>query len=265
MSDSKRTRGRQEASHNVYLDGLQLLAEHSQRHLAQLMPHNGELGRNAEEILKSILEKILPKRFSVGTGVIINARGEVSQQTDIVIYDGFYNSPLLSEFGSCVYPAEMVYATIEVKTVLKKSELDASIDAIMRLRHVGKQRHYLVPDFEETSEGKRKAISRKLVITVPPRNFIFAFKQSGLGPTYQDFCTKLTTILEAKNAHVHGVCVLDKNWFAARKAYRVPAELFGQHGNGLLTFYYYFLKAQENYLMYPMDLEVYLRPPNTKF
>jgi hypothetical protein len=256
MARVKQSKGHQSDSHNAYLDGLQLIAEHSQRELARLMPHKGE--RIAEEILKNVLVKILPKRFSVGTGIIINAHGSVSSQTDIVIYDNFYNSPLLSEFGSSIYPAEIVYATIEVKSVLNMKLLEDSMDAIMRLREVGKERHYKVPGFEEV-DGRRQAISTKRVSTLPPRNYIFAFKQSGLGPSYDDFCAKLTKCLNEKNAHVHGVCVLDKNWFAARQAFRTPAELFGQHGNGLLTFYYYFLKAQKNYRMYEMDLEAYMK------
>lgn len=101
--------------------------------MAQLMPHYGERGRIAEEIIKNVLTRILPKRFSIGTGVIFSADGQVSAQTDIVIYDNFHNSPLLSEFGTCLFPVEIVYATIEVKSVLNKKELRTSMDAIMRL------------------------------------------------------------------------------------------------------------------------------------
>src|ERR1700683_5132792 len=102
-------------------------------------------GGIAEEIIKSVLGRTLPKRFSIGTGVVISAHGEVSRQTDIVIYDNFYNSPLLSEFGSGLFPAEIVFATIEVKSVLTKNELQRSMDAIMQMRKVGSQKKYIVP------------------------------------------------------------------------------------------------------------------------
>ena len=38
------------------------------------MPHYGERGRIAEEIIKSVLEKTLPKRFSIGTSVILKGQ-----------------------------------------------------------------------------------------------------------------------------------------------------------------------------------------------
>jgi hypothetical protein len=128
----------------------------------------------------------------------------------------------------------------------------------MRLRSVGKKRHYLIRELQVVEGGQIKEVLQKRVLEVPPRNYIFAFSQSGLGRTYDDFCGKLRKCLDEKNAHVHGVCVLDQNWFAGRQAFRTPAELFGQHGNGLLTLYFYFLKVQENYHVYPMDLEAYL-------
>ncbi|MCA6098896.1 DUF6602 domain-containing protein [Bradyrhizobium australafricanum] len=258
MARTNQTKPPPSASHNIYLDGLQFLAQHAQDQLAKLMPHNVERGRIAEEILKNILTKTLPKRFSVGTGVIINSRGEASAQTDIVIYDNLNNSPLLVEYGSCVFPAEMVYATIEVKSVLNAERLDQSIKAIMRMREVCKERHYMVPGFK-TIKGKRTATSKKHKGTVPPRNYIFAFSQKGLGPTYDHFCAKLRARLDSDHSHVHGVCVLDRNWFAARQAFRTPAELFGRDGNGLLTFYFNLIKGQENYLVHPIDLEAYLK------
>ena len=116
-----------ESKHLTYLRALQLIADQSKRELATLMPHMGERGRIAEEIIRGVLQRTLPKRFSLGTGVLISASGASSSQTDIVIFDNDHNSPLLSEFGVGVYPVEIVYATIEVKSVLKKRELGTSL------------------------------------------------------------------------------------------------------------------------------------------
>jgi hypothetical protein len=243
--------------HMTYIAALQHLADQSQRELARLMPHYGERGRIAEEIIKKVLARTLPKRFSIGTGVIFSADGQVSAQTDIVIYDNFHNSPLLSEFGSCVFPVETVYATVEVKSVLDKRELRRSIDAIMRLRTVGKKRHYVTQGFL-IEDGKVKPVSSKQTLSVPPRNYIVAFSQKGLGPTYEHFAAKLRRCLDEDNSHVHGVCVLDRDWFAGRAAYKWPAQLFGKEGNGLLSLYASILKGQQNFSVYPMDLDAYL-------
>jgi hypothetical protein len=244
--------------HISYLAALQQLADHSQRELARLMPHYGERGRIAEEIIKGVLTRTLPKRFSIGTGVIFSSDGQVSSQTDIVIYDNFHNSPLLSEFGSCVFPVETVYATVEVKSVLTKRELRDSMDAIMRLRSVGKRRHYVVPALQ-IEDGNAKSVLLKQVQTVPPRNYIVAFSQKGLGPRYEDFCTKLRECLDEDDSHVHGICVLDSNWFAGRMAFKPrPAQLFGREGHGLLDLYVNILKAQQNFSVHAMDMDAYL-------
>jgi hypothetical protein len=172
------------------------------------------------------LQKILPKRFSIGTGVVFSADGQVSAQTDIVIYDNFYNSPLLSDFGPNLFPVETVFATIEVKSVLDKQELRKSIDAIIRMRSIGSKRHYVVQGL--AARGTEIVLSPTTQIqTVPPRNYVVAFSQKGLGPKFEDFCSKLRTCLDEDDSHVHGVCILDEDWFAGRIAYRKPAELIG--------------------------------------
>src|SRR5436309_3657531 len=93
-SKSKNGKSATAPPHASYISALQLIADQSLQ-IARLMPHYGERGRIAEEIIKSVLLRTLPKRFSIGTGVIISAKGEASPQTDIVIYDNFHNSPLL--------------------------------------------------------------------------------------------------------------------------------------------------------------------------
>jgi hypothetical protein len=243
--------------HTLYINALQLLADQSRRELAQLMPHYGERGRIAEEIIKAFLSKTLPKRFSIGTGVVFSADGQVSSQTDIVIYDNFHNSPLLSEFGSCLFPVETVFATVEVKSVLTKQELRKSMDAVMRMRAVGAKRYYIVPGVL-IKDGKATVASFKQTQTVPPRNYIVAFSQKGLGPKYDHFCTNLRKLLDEGNSHVHGVCVLDRNWFAGRVAFKSPAQLYGSEGNGLLDLYVHILKGQQNFTVHTMDLDAYL-------
>lgn len=253
----KPTKQEPDSRHITYMSALQTVADQSQREMARLMPHHGERGRIAEEIIKSVLTRTLPKRYSIGTGVIISAHGDVSRQTDIVIYDNFYNSPLLSEFGSSIFPAEIVFATMEVKSVLTKTELRKSIDAIMQIRKVGSQKRYIVPaTFIKEGKPARTVMTKQMEKT-PPRNYIVAFSQKGLGPTYQHFCDNLRRCLDEDASHVHGVCVLDKNWFAGRKAYKVPAELFGREGNGLLNLYAHILKQQQNFAVHAMDLDAY--------
>lgn len=231
--------------HEIYLERLHHMAEQSRRELHSLMPHRGEAGRITEEIIRGVLERILPKRFSLGTGVIINSLGKASAQTDIVIYDNFFNSPLLSEFGANLFPVECVYATIEVKSVLSLAELKKAIADIQLLRQVGQERHYIV-------DGKRQSSS------VPPRSYVVGFRHSGLGRNYGAFKNCLAAILDERDAHVHGVCLLNKNWFALRKPYAKPAVLLGKQGDALTQLYRSILQGQDNFAVYPMDVGRYL-------
>ena len=223
------------------------------------MPHHGERGRIAEEIIRGVLQRILPKRFSLGTGVLISASGETSSQTDIVVFDNLHNAPLLAEFGAGVYPVEIVYATIEVKSVLTKRELKSALSAIRKVRRVGSKKYYLVPAVAIGPKGTPTIAVRQMTVTVPPRSYVVAFGQRGLGKNYSAFCETLRTFLDQQNDHVHGVAVLENDWFAGRKAYRNPAELFGEEGSALLSLYSSILKGQQNFAVYPLDLDIYLR------
>jgi len=231
--------------HLSYLSTLKLIADQSRRELNALVSHRGELGRITEEIIKGVLERLLPKRFSIGTGFIINSKGDASAQTDIVIYDEIYNRPLLSEYGVRVFPVECVYATIEVKSVLDLGSLQKSVANIMRLRKIGSARQYVVNQ-------------KSAVITTPPRSYIVGFRQSGLGKDYSHFRSKLEELLNEQDAHVHGVCILENDWFALRQAFKKPAVLLGAEGNSLTQLYRAILIGQENYGVYPMDIRPYL-------
>ncbi|WP_155256226.1 DUF6602 domain-containing protein [Mesorhizobium loti] len=227
--------------------------------MATLMPHMGERGRIAEEIIRNVLQRTLPKRFSIGTGVLISASGETSSQTDIVIFDNFHNAPLLSEFGVGIYPVEIVYATIEVKSVLTKKELRDSLGAIRKIRNVGSKKHYIFQGVATDTDGKLVPFNGPMTITVPPRSYIVAFGQKGMGKTYEGFCQTLRQCLDEHDDHVHGVAVLANDWFAARVAFKRPTILLGKDGNALLSLYSSILKGQRNFAVYPLDLDAYLR------
>ncbi|MBE0529675.1 MAG: hypothetical protein IH626_02545 [Rhodospirillales bacterium] len=251
MADQRR------AQHLSYVSSLRLLADESLRQLAALMPHYGERGRIAEEIIKSALERVLPKRFSIGNGVIVSSKGQVSEQIDIVIYDNFFNSPIPSAFGPSVFPVESVYASIEVKATLTPKELDASLEDIKGLREIGSRKHVVISRYEDVG-GSKKVVSEKRISTVPPRSYVVAFRQRGLGRSYEDFVGALGASLDKVDTHVHGVCVLSTDWFAARKPMSSPAVVVGQEGEALLNLYLSILRGQQNFAVYPMDVEAYL-------
>ncbi len=79
--------------------------------------HSVIKGTSIEYLLRRLFEQYLPLRFSVGTGQVATAKGEVSPQMDLMIYDRTTFPHLSSnEDGSIVVCCESVYGCIEVKT-----------------------------------------------------------------------------------------------------------------------------------------------------
>jgi hypothetical protein len=89
--------------------------------------HMGDRGDARESAVRSFLTDQLPARFVVTAGEVMDAAGNVSGQTDVVIYDGLNTRPLFTTNGVALLPAEALLATIEVKSKLDKSETDKAV------------------------------------------------------------------------------------------------------------------------------------------
>jgi hypothetical protein len=97
---------------------------------SSVIDHSGDMGEERELFLKRfLLSGHLPGKYSVskGHGKVISSLGHVSLQTDLLLYDG-YNCPVLRDGESHqFFPIESVYAAIQVKSRLSKSDfLDAA-------------------------------------------------------------------------------------------------------------------------------------------
>jgi len=80
----------------------------------------GEDGKYKEAILKNVISKFLPKKYSMGTGFVINKDKEITKQIDIIIYDN--SSPVLfSEGDFVIVLASTVKAIIEVKSSIRNT------------------------------------------------------------------------------------------------------------------------------------------------
>ena len=55
-----------------------------------LFQHQGVKGEGNEEILRDLLRRFIPKRYGVGTGIVIDRHGNQSRQSDIIIYDNHW-------------------------------------------------------------------------------------------------------------------------------------------------------------------------------
>jgi len=99
-----------------------------------LLRHQGEKGTANERVLGEILEDFLPAKYGVHSGFLVDHRGRLSSQTDIVITDELNHPNLFSTLSSIIHPIDSVVATIEVKTTLNLKELKKSTNNLRKLR-----------------------------------------------------------------------------------------------------------------------------------
>lgn len=97
--------------------------------------HKGVKGSSNEELLKKILEKIIPTNYKIAKNSIIqDLDGKQSPEVDLVIYKTDYLPPFFLEGESAFIPAESVRYVIEVKTTLTAIELETTVAKFEKVR-----------------------------------------------------------------------------------------------------------------------------------
>jgi hypothetical protein len=89
----------------------------------RLIHHSGEKGRENELSLARILAGLIPQRYGVGSGLLIDSQDSYSRQTDIVIFNQADDPALLAQSTQVLFPIESVRACVEVKTTIDTEEL----------------------------------------------------------------------------------------------------------------------------------------------
>jgi hypothetical protein len=129
------------------------------------LPHAGLVGAENEKALAELLRLFLPPRFGVeNSGIIIDRHGGESRQCDIIIFDNWDFPSYLRK----VFPIELVYGVIEVKTNITAAE---SKNAIDNLESVAKLdfRPLLTPYW--TNRSREEVIKAQ-----PPFGMIFGYR-----------------------------------------------------------------------------------------
>jgi hypothetical protein len=95
--------------------------------------HDLTKGELRELFVSRVLRSFLTSQFGIGSGIILNRKGQQSNQMDVVIYDNRIILPFIHEQNIGVYPAESVIATIEVKTTLDGPALKQAEETAKKL------------------------------------------------------------------------------------------------------------------------------------
>jgi hypothetical protein len=190
---------------------------------------------------------------------------------DVVIYDQFFNAPLHRELSFSVFPVEMVYGTVEVKRLLESKNLKKILSDIQTIRRLGEEKWYAayaaVPkNAESPSQTVTGQIQFKLSKPVP-RTYLVAVRQKGWS-TVEGFRSDLASALEETPTHIHGVTILENDWYVSLEAYSTPRTgLRCESGNSLLRFVNDLLPAISSMPMYQTSFDRYLdvSTPNKAF
>jgi hypothetical protein len=98
--------------------------------------HRPTMGAAAEQNWLSLLNDYLPLRYSAAAAFVVDHRGHISQQIDIVIYDRQYSMLLFRQDGVLYVPAESVYAVFDVKQQLSRDKVLESADKAESVRRL---------------------------------------------------------------------------------------------------------------------------------
>lgn len=98
--------------------------------------HPGTKGDASELNWLKMLQSYLPKRYQVEKAFVLDAKGQLSDQIDIVIFDRQYSPFLFNQDGALYVPSESVYAVIEVKQELNKEWIKYAGDKAASVRRL---------------------------------------------------------------------------------------------------------------------------------
>lgn len=173
----------------------------------EALQHPGLRGAAAEDIFRTFLCEYLPKSLDVSTGMLVDANGQSSRQSDVIISDAAKTPIFYKSKEVRVIPIECAYAVIEVKSKLDSRELRRSFINMKSIRALKKQA-YFDPNVIKTPiwnlYGRRWDIW-------PVNYFVFAFDSIKLG-TLASLIDQMQQQKEQMPlwSRIDTVCVLDK-------------------------------------------------------
>ena len=100
----------------------------------EFIRHPGSKGDSLENVWISWLKDYLPNRYCVDKAFVIDSKGHLSHQLDLVIYDQHFTPFVFKQDGISYIPAEGVYAVFEVKPEINKEYIEYSGKKIESVR-----------------------------------------------------------------------------------------------------------------------------------
>ena len=97
--------------------------------------HSLEYGIYRENSCKDFIKFVIPSKFNIDDGFLINSNDNVSSQCDIVIFDSNHTPLFESGKKQRFFPIETVVAIGEVKSTLSKKEFKIALNKLFILEN----------------------------------------------------------------------------------------------------------------------------------
>jgi hypothetical protein len=177
--------------------------------LSGSIEHRPAKGRWREaSVVEAFLAKHLVGNVRVAHGgEIITTDGDTSGECDIVIYDADVR-PILTSAAYSVFPVEIVYGVIEVKSKLTTKELESAVAKLSAIKRLTKRAFLATP----VKRRPRLNLYGESLEDFPIFTFIFAYDSIDL----TSIGSKLDELQEGVEPryHLDGIWVLDKGYFS---------------------------------------------------
>ena len=92
------------------------------------IPHAGEIGGLVERVFRTQIRDVLPEKVGVSNGFVVDSKGSVSRQMDIILFDRQNTPRIFGSEGAQMFPVESTYACGEVKTEMNSAQFLDSFD-----------------------------------------------------------------------------------------------------------------------------------------
>jgi hypothetical protein len=192
--------------------------------IRELIEHESSKGTRVEKEIRQFLIEFLPEMYEYSSGIVIDNSGsecDRSKQEDILIIDKFFNPKLFIDNEPSIYPVDVIYCGIEVKTSITETELHTAVKNIESLKKL---------KFIEDRVSYIKGGSIVLSNTTSPIGIIFAFDTI--------FKSSQTLLNHYNNAiadvapehRPNFLCILNRGIIGMSKNNKPGIEIFGLIG-----------------------------------
>lgn len=153
----------------TYYQGIFSQLEGEVDFINEIITHPGLKGEGNEAAIRNLISKFIPKKYGVGSGIIIDKNGAHSNQCDIIIFDNQIYPEILSFTSTHIYPVDFVYAVIEVKTTLDSKSSKEAIDNIKSVRKLDiiKKTWAQFYSIDESDQNNKKLLFSNLTSEAP--------------------------------------------------------------------------------------------------